>query len=81
MHLDNPALTLTGKKKGKKKFASTDAKRKASELSKEWEELKKKWETPVPKKKIKAESKLPVMSTARLVDTVHIPSRVTTGGD
>ena len=43
MHLVGPALTTTGKKKGKKKFASAEAKRKAEQLDKDWKELQKKW--------------------------------------
>ena len=43
MHLVGPALTTTGKKKGKKKFASAEAKRKAEQLDKDWKELQKRW--------------------------------------
>jgi len=39
MHLEGPWLSTTGKKKGKKKFASAEAKRKAEQLDKEWKEL------------------------------------------
>lgn len=39
MHLEGPWLSTTGKKKGKKKFASAEAKRKAEHLDKEWQEL------------------------------------------
>lgn len=43
MHLVGPWLSTTGKKKGKKKWASAEAKRKAESLEKEWEELQKRW--------------------------------------
>jgi hypothetical protein len=43
MHLHHPALSYNGKKKGKVKFASAEAKRKAEELDKEWQELQNKW--------------------------------------
>ena len=43
MHLCEPALTTTGKKKGKKKFASAEAKRKSEQLDHEWKELQKRW--------------------------------------
>jgi len=39
MHLEGPWLSTTGKKKGKKKFASSEAKRKSEQLDKEWKEL------------------------------------------
>ena len=39
MHLCGPALTTTGKKKGKKKWASAEAKQRAEQLDKEWKEL------------------------------------------
>jgi hypothetical protein len=43
MHLEGPWLSTTGKKKGKKKFASAEAKRKAEQLDESWKELQKKW--------------------------------------
>jgi len=39
MHLEGPWLSTTGKKKGKKKFASADHARKARELDESWKEL------------------------------------------
>ena len=45
MHLENPGLTMSGKKKGKHKYASAEAKRNAEQLAKEWDELKKKIRT------------------------------------
>lgn len=43
MHLEGPWLTTTGKKKGKKKWASAEAKRKAEMLEENWLEIKKRW--------------------------------------
>jgi hypothetical protein len=43
MHLHHPSLTTTGKKKGKKKWASAEHKRKAEEAERQWKELQKKW--------------------------------------
>jgi hypothetical protein len=43
MHLSHPALTTTGKRKGKQKFASSEAKLKQEALSQEWEQNQKKW--------------------------------------
>jgi len=39
MHLLPPMYSTTGKKKGKKKFASAEAKQKSEQLDKEWKEL------------------------------------------
>ena len=39
MHLEGPWLTTTGKKKGKKKWASAEAKRKAELLEENWQDL------------------------------------------
>jgi hypothetical protein len=43
MHLEGPWLSTTGKRKGKQKFASADAKRKSEQLDKDWQELQKRW--------------------------------------
>ena len=51
MHLEGPWLTTTGKQKGKKKFASADHARKASELDESWKELQKKWAVEIEDKK------------------------------
>jgi hypothetical protein len=53
MHLEGPWLTTTGKKKGKKKFASAEHARKARELEESWRELQKKWGLEVEEKKRK----------------------------
>ena len=39
MHLEGPWLSTTGKKKGKKKWASAEAKCKAEQLDEQWKEL------------------------------------------
>jgi hypothetical protein len=41
MHIVGPWLSTTGKKKGKKKWPSAEAKRQAEQLNQEWQELKK----------------------------------------
>jgi hypothetical protein len=53
MHLEGPWLSTTGKKKGKKKFASSEAKRKAEQLDADWKELQKKWGIEAEEKKRK----------------------------
>jgi len=39
MHMEGPWLSTTGKQKGKKKWASSEAKRKAEKLEADWKEL------------------------------------------
>lgn len=51
MHLHHPSLTLSGKKKGKKKWASAEQKRQAEILAQQWEDLKKRHATAKPIKK------------------------------
>lgn len=51
MHLHHPSLSLAGKKKGKKKFASADAKREYERLESEWADLKKKYSSEKSAKK------------------------------
>ena len=43
MHLAHPSITINGKRKGKQKFKSAEAARKARELDESWKELQKKW--------------------------------------
>jgi hypothetical protein len=53
MHLEGPWLSTTGKKKGKRKFASAEHARKSRELEESWNSLTKKWgmDTTANKKK------------------------------
>jgi hypothetical protein len=53
MHLEGPWLSTTGKKKGKKKFASAEHARKARELDESWKALQKKWAVDLEDKKRK----------------------------
>ena len=53
MHLEGPWLSTTGKKKGKIKFASAEAKRKSEQLDKDWKELQKRWGVELEEKKRK----------------------------
>ena len=50
MHLEGPWLSTTGKKKGKKKFASAEHARKAREQEESWKAFQKKWEIQSPSK-------------------------------
>jgi hypothetical protein len=51
MHLAHPALSTTGKKRGKKKWASAEQKRKAEQLEESWKQLQKRHGVEVEAKK------------------------------
>ena len=53
MHLEGPWLSTTGKKKGKKKWASAEAKRKAEQLDEQWKAKLKSWGIEAEEKKRK----------------------------
>lgn len=85
MHLVGPALTLTGKRKGKFKFRNAEEARKARELDSDWKALKKKWEVEEDDRKRKrALSAQPLTyklsAPAGRFTSNHIPSKVTEGG-
>lgn len=81
MHLEGPWLSTTGKKKGKQKFKSADAKRKAEQLRLEWEEKQKEWAKLSPKSKKIPKGVEPYKSPAPYVrQTEKIPSLPFTGG-
>jgi len=86
MHLVGPYLTTTGKKKGKKKFASAEAKRKSEQLDREWKELQKKWGVEAEERKRNRALSAPSLSgnySLKIPEgrntTAHIKS-VDTGG-
>jgi hypothetical protein len=80
MHLAHPALSTTGKKKGKHKFRNADQARKSRELDVSWKELQKKWATKTEVKKHKralsAKVYNPPVPNHRGVGDPKIPSRV-----
>ena len=87
MHLEGPWLSTTGKKKGKVKFASAEAKRKSEQLDKDWKELQKRWGVELEEKKRKrAMSAEPLSGNYSLTvpvgrnTTAHLKS-VDTGGN
>jgi hypothetical protein len=49
MHLEGPWLNTTGKKKGPKKWASSEAKAKAEQLAREWRDREREWAKLAPK--------------------------------
>ena len=87
MHLVGPYLTTTGKKKGKKKFASAEAKYKSEQLDKEWKELQKRWGIEAEEKKRTRALAAPSLSSSYSLKipegrntTAHLKSRDTGGG-
>ena len=63
MHLEGPWLTTTGKKKGKRKFASAEHARKARELDESWRELQKKWASEIDEKRRQRALSAPTLKT------------------
>ena len=85
MHLAHPALTMSGKRKGKQKFKSAEAKREYERLNQEWLEIKKRHgEQDHERKRARAMSAAPLdykLSTpVGRTTTTNLPSRVTPGG-
>lgn len=88
MHLHHPSLTTTGKKKGKRKFASSEHARKARELDESWKELQKRWGIEAEEKKRTRAMAAPSLSSTYSLKipegrntTAHIPSRDTGAGN
>lgn len=83
MHIEGPWLSTTGKKKGKVKYKSAEAKRQAEALDASWEELKKKHVKKIASSSTysKLGVQLPNLSApAGRNTTSHIKSLTTTGG-
>lgn len=79
MHLEGPWLSTTGKKKGKKKFASAEHARKAREQAEAWQELLKRHAVTPSKKKPTAVS-LPTQTGIYRRETPYIASLPFTAG-
>ena len=85
MHLHHPSLSLNGKKKGKVKFKSAEAKREHDRLEQEWRELLKRQGAELEAKKqsraMRAEPLAYKLSAPPgRESTKHIPSLNTGGG-
>jgi hypothetical protein len=87
MHLEGPWLSTTGKKKGKKKFASAEHARKAREQEESWKELQKRWAVEAEdKKRSRGLAAVPLKGNYSLAipegrnTTAHLKS-VNTGGN
>ena len=81
MHLEGPWLSTTGKKKGKRKFASAEHARKARELEESWNEILKRQGVEQEERKRKramaAEPLVYKLEAPAGRTTSHIPSRNT----
>ena len=84
MHLEGPWLTTTGKKKGKKKFASAEHARKAREQEESWKALMKKWGIEQEERKrqrgLSAPAMTPVVTKPFVRETPKIDSLPFTAG-
>jgi len=87
MHLEGPWLSTTGKRKGKKKFASAEHARKARELEESWKELLKRQGVEQEERKRTRGLSAPSLSSSYSLKipegrntTAHIKS-VDTGGN
>lgn len=82
MHLEGPWLSTTGKKKGKKKFASAEAKRRSEELDRSWKEILKnqgvEQETRKRNRAMTSEVWKPGPDYSRMGKDPKIPSLITT---
>jgi hypothetical protein len=88
MHLEGPWLSTTGKKKGKRKFASAEHARKAREQQESWKELQKKWGIEAEEKKRARAMSAPLLGSAYKLTipegrntTAHLKSVDTGGGN
>jgi hypothetical protein len=81
MHLEGPWLSTTGKKRGKKKWASAEQKRKAEQLQEAWEAKLKAWGLEAEEKKRRRALSADVLTvTAKIPpgrETPYIASRDT----
>jgi hypothetical protein len=68
MHLASPALTLTGKRRGKTKFRNAQEAKKSRELDQSWQELQNRWGISQEDKKRKR-----AMKAESLVYTLNAP--------
>ena len=64
MHLEGPWLSTTGKKKGKRKFASAEHARKAREQAEAWQDLLKRHSIETEQKKRNRAMSAPTLGTS-----------------
>ncbi len=82
MHLAHPALTMTGKRKGKQRFRNAAEAQRARELAQDWDNLQRRWSAA---SSISSRKSVPMAATNSpkpppgRESTKHIPS-VDSGG-
>lgn len=77
MHIAHPALSMSGKRKGKQKFRNAEQARKARELAESWEQKQKEWKAmskPVSKSFSKPSEPVFTSSVPPGRETKKIPS-------
>jgi len=79
MHLAHPSLSLTGKKKGKIKFRTAEAKREYERLAEEWTNIKSRHGVTESFKKSRPEPLTYKLTAPAGRSTSHIPSLSTPG--
>lgn len=72
MHLAHPALSTTGKRKGKQKFRSAAEARKARELDANWENIQRQWQDFKPFSGHSSKSKTTVQNHSPVVSKPYI---------
>lgn len=79
MHLAHPALSLTGKRRGKVKFRNADEAKRARDLEQSWKDLQEKWKLELDDKRraraMKAPAYVPPKPAYRGANEPRIPSR------
>lgn len=84
MHIAHPSLSLMGKRKGKQKFKSAEAKRLQEALARDWDQIKRKHGVQEDAKRTRAMSaetlQYSLSAPPGRSTSTHIPSRVTEGG-
>lgn len=73
MHLEGPWLSTVGKRRGKKKWASAEQKRRAEELASEWDKLKDRY-APKTKLQVGRSSYVPPKPMRRDAEQPRLPS-------
>ncbi len=72
MHLAHPALSLSGKRKGKQKFRNAEEARKARELAANWDNMQRQWQDYKPFSGRSTQSKTSVKGTTMIVNTSYV---------
>ena len=74
MHLEGPWLSTTGRRKGKFKWASAEAKRQHEQLQQEWQDLKERTMTKIASGRPSSKG-IPKLGPPPGRETPHYPSR------